>query len=112
MSKSKAKGTLAETAVVNYLKENGILAYRLPLTGTQDKGDILIPGKTNVTVEVKNCKTMSLSAWVNEAMLEREHAETDLGVVIHKRPRKGNPGDWYMTTTVDEFISILKYMGV
>ena len=41
MSKSKQKGTSAETAVVNYLKDKWkIPAERRALTGALDKGDI------------------------------------------------------------------------
>ncbi len=41
MSKSKQKGTAAETAVVKYLKANGFpKAERRALQGNLDKGDI------------------------------------------------------------------------
>jgi Holliday junction resolvase len=108
VSKQKQKGTLAETALTNHFKENGIVAYRLPLSGIQDKGDILIPGGTNFTVEVKNHRTSDLATWVDEALLENVNAGTDFGVVAHKRLRKSNPGSWYVTMDVNTFIGILK----
>lgn len=108
MSKSKQKGTAAETAVVRYLQEQGLDARRLPLSGSKDMGDILIPGHKTVTVEVKNHKAMSLAEWVDEAVVEKANAGTDLGVVVHKRMRKGSPAEWYCTMPLSELVSMLK----
>ncbi len=93
MSAQKQKGTAAETAVVRYLQENGIDANRLPLSGNKDRGDIRISGPRTITVEVKNHRAMSLAEWVDEAMTEKNNAKTDIGLVIHKRIRKGQVGD-------------------
>ena len=73
MSKSKQKGTSAETAVVNYLKDKWkIPAERRALTGAQDKGDI--SGIFDVVLEVKNHKTMTLGQWMEELKVEVENA--------------------------------------
>ncbi len=57
MSKSKQKGTAAETAVVKYLKANGFpKAERRALQGSLDKGDI--SGIDDVVLEVKDHKKM------------------------------------------------------
>jgi Holliday junction resolvase len=106
MSKSKAKGTAAETAIVEYLAKLGVLAVRNPPQGTKDKGDINILG-VPIAVEVKNCRTMKLAEWVDESIVERAHANADIGVVWHKRSRKGSPGDWYVTMTGLDFINLL-----
>lgn len=108
MSKAKQKGTATETAVVRFLQENGIDARRLPLSGSKDMGDILISGDKTVTVEVKNHRAMNLAEWIDEAIAEKINAGTDLGVVIHKRLRKGSPADWYVSMPVSEFLAILK----
>jgi Holliday junction resolvase len=107
MSKQKQKGTAAETAVLRYLQDKEIMARRLPLTGSKDQGDILISGTDNFTLEVKNHKEMRLAEWVDEAITERDNAGTDFGVVVHKRLRKGNPKDWYVTTTLEEFTRLI-----
>lgn len=108
MSKQRAKGTSAETAVLNYLKEKGFLVVRNPLSGSKDKGDLTIFGCPDFTIEVKNVRRMELSTWLDEALAEQKNAETDFGVVVHKRMRKGNPGEWYCTMTVDQFAELVK----
>ena len=61
MSKQRAKGTAAETAVVNYLKANGFPdADRSPLRGVLDKGDVA--GIRNVVIEIKNQRTYAIPA--------------------------------------------------
>jgi Holliday junction resolvase len=108
MSKAKQKGTVAETAVVRYLQDKGIQARRNPLTGSRDEGDILISGNYPVTLEVKNHRTLDLATWVDQSIVERYHAQTRFGAVVHKRLRKGDPGDWFVTLPLSEFTGILK----
>lgn len=107
MSKSKAKGTAAETAIVNFLNEYGISAVRNPPQGAKDKGDINLL-KLPVAVEVKNHATMKLAEWVDEVIVEKAHANKAIGVVFHKRLRKSSPGDWYVTMNGWDFLQILK----
>jgi hypothetical protein len=106
MSVSKQKGTAAETAVVRHLEENDLPAQRLVMHGPNDLGDIqtVVP----LVIEVKNCKTMKLAEWVDEANREKANAGVKIGVVWHKRPRKGKPGQWYVTMNGDDFTRILK----
>lgn len=96
LSASRQKGTRAETAVVDYLKASGFpYAERRALHGNTDKGDIAgIPG---VVIEVKNCETTALAAWVDEARTEAANAGCDVFMVVHKRRRKSDPGEWYVT---------------
>jgi hypothetical protein len=83
MSKSKQKGTSAETAVVKYLKANGFpRAERRALQGNLDKGDI--SGVDDVVFEVKDHKKMELSGWVKELVVEVDNADAVTGAVIHK----------------------------
>jgi hypothetical protein len=69
VSKSKQKGTSAETAVVNWLNSKGRKhVERRALSGLLDRGDIAgIPG---VVIEVKNHQRMELSAWLKELEVE------------------------------------------
>lgn len=107
MSRSKAKGTAAETAVVRFLQAAGFAqAERRTLGGTQDRGDIAgIPG---VVIEVKNCARQELPAWVAEAELERDNDRASLGVVWHKRRGTTDPGRWFVTMSGDQFAALLR----
>jgi hypothetical protein len=51
---------------------------------------------------------MKLAEWVDEAVTEKGNASKSIGVVWHKRLRKGSPGDWYVTMTGQDFIQVLK----
>ena len=107
MSRSKAKGTAAETAVVRYLRSVGFVqAERRALNGIADRGDIAgIPG---VVIEVKNHARQELPAWVAEAETERDNDNADLGVVWHKRRGKGSPADWFVTMSGAQFAALLR----
>lgn len=107
MSRSKAKGTAAETAVVRFLRAAGFAqAERRTLSGAQDRGDIAgVPG---VVIEVKNCARDQLPAWVAEAELERDNDRASLGVVWHKRRGTTDPGRWFVTMSGDQFAALLR----
>lgn len=83
MSKSRAKGTFAESAVVDFLRNNGFPhADRRPLSGAKDRGDILVaPG---VIFEVKSCATITLAAWLKETEQERINANAEYAVLVTK----------------------------
>lgn len=108
MSTQKAKGTRAEVAVRDYLNNNtGWEWYRPAPAGKLDKGDVrshLVP----VTLEVKNCVRMELAQWVDEVEVEAVNAGDDFYAVVHKRKRKGNPGDFYCTMPFAVFVQMLK----
>jgi hypothetical protein len=97
MTKSKQRGTKAETDVRNYLR--GLCwphARRLTLAGAKDPGDISLGDGIPVTVEVKDCATYRLSEWLTEAHTERDNNQHRVGLVWFKRRGKGSPGDWFV----------------
>ncbi|MGP4084151.1 hypothetical protein [Streptomyces sp. KR55] len=107
MSRSKAKGTAAETAVVRFLRSAGFTqAERRALNGGADRGDIA--GLPGVVIEVKNCARQELPAWVAEAEIERDNDRASLGVVWHKRRGKADPGDWFVTMSGAQFAALLR----
>lgn len=107
MSAAKKKGTAAESAVVNYLRGAGFTqAERRSLNGSKDRGDVAgIPG---VVLEVKNCARQDLAAWVQEAELERDNDNASLGAVWHKLRGKGDPADWFVTMSGQQFTFLLR----
>lgn len=110
MSKQKQKGTAAETAVVNWLKEQGRKhVERRSLNGTADRGDIA--GIPCVVIEVKNHAKMTLSEWLSELEIEMHNDKADHGVVIHKKRGTTNVGEWYATLPVALWYKLLKEAG-
>lgn len=110
MSRSKDKGTRAETAVVRYLQEAGATqAERRALNGTQDRGDVAgIPG---VVIEVKDVSRDGLPGWLDEAEIERRNDGAEIAFVWHKRRGKGSPADWFVTMTGRQLVEVLRVMG-
>lgn len=107
MSRSKAKGTAAETAVVRYLQSAGFAqSERRALNGDQDRGDIA--GLPGVVIEVKNCARQELPGWVAEAERERDNDRATLGVVWHKARGRSNPADWFVTMSGAQFAALLR----
>jgi Holliday junction resolvase len=106
-SAAKAIGSKAERDVVTYLIENGYPYAERRLAGAQeDKGDIA--GVNGVCIEVKDHKSMALSGWIEELIVEIKHAKAWTGVVWHKRKGKSSPGDWYATMPGSVYLDLLK----
>lgn len=109
-NRSKAKGTRAETAVVNYLNEHGIKAERRALSGSEDKGDIklVLPNGTKGIAEVKtgqqtfNPNRTQLKFWKDQTMVEKMNAsmaEKDIEfaiLVVVRYRRKLEDADVWM----------------
>jgi len=113
MSKSKAKGTAAETAVANYLKDQGwATAERRALSGINDKGDIA--GILQLCVEVKAQKQYSIPAWLKELATEKANAKAEHGVLIIKPVGVGssNVKGWWAVMTFEELVELLRKAGV
>lgn len=96
VNKSKAKGTMAESAVVSFLRTQGFpYAERLALQGGKDRGDITgIPG---ICIEVKNENEYTFSSWMNECVVETENSRADFGMVMAKPRLVGTTrtAQWY-----------------
>lgn len=110
VSKAKQKGTAAETAVVNWLKEQGRKhVERRSLNGVNDRGDIAgVPG---VVIEVKNHKEMKLSQWISELEIEIKNDKADTGIIIHKKRGTTNVGEWYATMPAQLWYDLIKEAG-
>lgn len=86
MSKSKAKGTKAESDCVKYLRERWPAAERRALAGTKDRGDIA--GIPKTVGEVKAAAQLRIAAWQQEALAEMANAEADNCFLVVKVPYK------------------------
>ena len=113
MSRNKAKGTSAETAVVNYLIANGYIhAERRALAGVNDKGDIA--GLPGVCIEVKAHKSYSIPAWLKELAAEKVNAKAQVGILVVKPVGVGsaNTGNWWAIMPLSEATELLKRAGL
>lgn len=86
MSKSRATGTQAETAVVRYLQNWWPAAERRALSGNKDKGDVA--GIAGICIEVKAAKTQLIGPWQRETETERINAGAERCMLVVKRSYK------------------------
>lgn len=112
MSAAKAKGTIAESALVKFLRENGWpLAERRALTGTNDQGDVT--GTPLLAWEVKNHKSYKFPQWIDEANVEAENAGADYGILVVKPNGIGlsNQKHWWAILTLEAMTQLLREAG-
>lgn len=107
MSKQKQKGTLAETAVVNYLKKFFPLVERRTLNGQYDKGDIA--GVPKFVLEVKNQKTYKIPEWMSETEAERINAGEPNALLIIKPNKIGvtQVEKWWAVLSLEQVVSLI-----
>jgi len=107
MSRARAKGTAAESQVVAYLQSVGFIhAERRALNGAKDRGDIA--GIPSTVIEVKSQLKAELAEWLKETQRERDNDKALWGVIWHKRRGKQFPGQWYVTTSGEDFVKLLR----
>lgn len=110
MNRNKQRGTAWESAIVQFLRDNGVPhAERRALCGNKDRGDVAgIPG---VCLEAKAAKELRLAAWVDEAEAERANDGADIGVVWVKRKGKTCPGSGYAVLSGAQLVRLLQAAG-
>ena len=112
MSKSKQKGTLAETAVADYLKQTFPAVERRALSGINDKGDIA--GVPLTVIEVKNQRSYKIHEWMKETEIERINAGEELGVLVIKPNGVGvaNVDKWWAVVSLDTITALIEELRV
>jgi len=119
MSKAKAIGTRAETAVRNFLLSVGyseLEAHRNVLTGSDDQGDVWLrdPKHGLIVFELKGgdmAKKASYEQclkWMTEASREKKNAGASFGFLVTQRAGVGYPraGDWWAYTDLETIASL------
>lgn len=108
---ARQAGSRFERAIADYLAEalNDDRIDRKVKTGSADRGDVggLRVLGNRIVIECKDVAKMSLGAWINEAEVEVGNDDAIAGLVIHKRRGHGQPGDQYVTCTVDDLIALI-----
>lgn len=111
---SKQRGTAWESAVVTWLRANGFpYAERRTLAGANDKGDV--SGVPGVVLECKATKSITLSTFVDELLVEMANADADahpsvpahVGAVVIKRRGTTDVGRAYAVMPMDVFVRLI-----
>jgi hypothetical protein len=115
MSKSRAIGTSAESAVVKVARASGFpFAERRALAGSEDQGDVRLDPRGRVVLEVKAGKAAEtasdaqVEAWLVETERERVAAGAWYGFLILKRAGKGprNADRWWAVGRLDDIAGL------
>ena len=106
---NKIKGSNFERLIVDYLREHGFRVDRTRAGWSDDRGDI--HGVEGFTWECKNQKSIDLSGWVKELIVECGNAGTELGAVVHKKRGVTEPGQQYATMPLHMLVQLLKEAG-
>ena len=108
---AKAAGTRTERAVANYLATtlNDDRIDRRVKAGAKDRGDIggLRAHGQRLTVEIKDCATTSIPAWIRQAHTEAAHDDALAGIVIAKRRGTTDPGSYYVHMELRDLIALI-----
>lgn len=107
---SKMRGTQWESALVAYLIAQGWPhCERRALNGSLDRGDIA--GVAGVMIEAKNCKAITIPAWIDEAQAQKANSGAAVGIVWWKRRGKTDPGQGFVSMTGAQFVELLRLAG-
>lgn len=107
----KRKGDEAERRVAAWLAAHG-WPYAERQLGAGRKADVGdIAGLPGIVVEVKNHRTLALSAWLRELDAETVNARAEHGVLVVKRKGVSNAGQWYAVTTLDDWARLATEAG-
>lgn len=107
---AKAAGSKFERDIADHLAElvDDRIDRRVK-AGSNDKGDIggvRVHGQ-RLVLECKNTSRINLGGWITEAHTEAGNDDALAGVIVHKRHGKGQPGDQWVTMTVNDLIALI-----
>lgn len=113
---ARQAGTRFETAIANALAQalDDDRIERRARNGSRDRGDISgirLHGQ-RVVLEVKDCATLRLPEWTDEARTEAGNDDALVGLVVHKRRGVSNPMRQWVTCTLADLLAILTGQAV
>lgn len=107
---AKAAGSKFERDIADHLaKLVDDRIDRRVKTGAKDRGDIggvRVHGQ-RLVLECKNTSRINLGTWITEAHTEAGNDDALAGMIVHKRHGKGQPGDQWVTMTVNDLIALI-----
>ena len=115
---NKAKGSLWETSIENYLNNNGLKARRLPRAGAKDIGDISVTLKSDAVLilEAKNVSVVGMKEFLRQSDAESENYEAKYGNLTYPlvvvKARGENVSQGRVTMTLETLMTLLHQEGL
>lgn len=108
---AKAAGARFERGIADYLRDalDDDRIDRRPRNGAKDRGDIggVRAHGQRIVLECKNTARTNLAGWAAETEIERGNDDAIAGLIIHKRHGTADPGQQWVTCTLNDLIALL-----
>lgn len=114
-TKNKRAGARWELDLLEYFRDQRLVAERMRLTGKNDEGDLMVylNGQRVLIVEAKNEQSFKPGPWINEANIEaanwtiaRNATLEVIPIVVAKRRNNGT-GKAYVIMELDAFMEAI-----
>jgi hypothetical protein len=99
----KRKGSAFERLIADYLAER-IPCERIPAGATLDRGDLWTEA---AAIQCKNCRTLSLGAWLRDAVEQQANAGKRWHALVVKRKGSAAPADQFVVMSLEQFRELL-----
>ena len=99
----KRKGSAFERLIADYLAERNP-CERIPAGATLDRGDLWTEA---AAIQCKNHRTLSLGAWLRDAMEQQANAGKRLHALVVKRKGTTAPAEQFVVMTLEQFRELL-----
>ena len=99
----KRKGSAFERLIADYLAER-IPCERIPAGATLDRGDLWTEA---AAIQCKNHRTLSLGAWLRDALQQQQNAGKRLHALVVKRKGTTAPAEQFVVMSLEQFRELL-----
>lgn len=114
-TRNKRKGAQWELDLLEYFRDQQLVAERMRLTGKHDEGDLMVylNAKRVLVIEAKNEQSFKPGTWINEANIEAanwaiaRNATIDVVPVVVAKRRQNGVGKAYVIMELDTFMEVV-----
>ncbi len=99
----KRKGSAFERLICDYLAER-MPCERIPAGATLDRGDLWTEA---AAIQCKNCRSLSLGAWLRDAMKQQANAGKRWHALVVKRKGTTDPAEQFVVMSLQQFRELL-----
>jgi hypothetical protein len=99
----KRKGSAFERLICDYLAER-MPCERIPAGASLDRGDLWTQA---AAIQCKNHRTLSLGAWLRDAMEQQANAGKRWHALVVKRKGTTDPAEQFVVMSLEQFRELL-----
>lgn len=115
---NKARGSLYERQLEEYINGEGVKCRRLPRAGSKDIGDLAIEFCNGhvIVLEAKNVKAVNMADFLRQAEVEADNYEDKYDTLAYPmvvvKARQKPVADSRVTIRLEDLLSLLRWEGV